>query len=174
MLSPDGKTLYLDENRYTPAEDPQPAPRDVQAGSEAEIFRREGAEFLEYLRRSTGKLGAGTDEELAQMRRTCAAILGFVNNHPEQMPRVRRFREYYLPTTRKLLDTAQGLGEAEVQHAQEIRRDITGILHTLNEAYSKLYDVLLQDVSLDVSTEIDTLETMLRQDGLTHDFEADF
>ena len=68
MLSPDGKTLYLDENRYTPAEDPQPVPRDVQAGSEAEIFRREGAEFLEYLRRSTGKLGAGTDEELAQMR----------------------------------------------------------------------------------------------------------
>ena len=174
MLSPDGKTLYLDENRYTPAEDPQPAPRDVQEGSEAELFRREGAEFLEYLRRRTGKLGAGTDEELAQMRRTCAAILGFVNNHPEQMPRVRRFREYYLPTTRKLLDTAQGLGEAEVQHAQEIRRDITGILHTLNEAYSKLYDVLLQDVSLDVSTEIDTLETMLRQDGLTHDFEADF
>ena len=33
---------------------------------------------------------------------------------------------------------------------------------------------LLQDVSLDVSTEIDTLETMLRQDGLTHDFRQDF
>lgn len=29
-------------------------------------------------------------------------------------------------------------------------------------------------MSLDVSTEIDTLETMLRQDGLTHDFESDF
>ena len=27
---------------------------------------------------------------------------------------------------------------------------------------------------MDVSTEIDTLETMLRQDGLTHDFESDF
>ena len=26
---------------------------------------------------------------------------------------------------------------------------------------------------MDVSTEIDTLEAMLRQDGLTHDFEAD-
>ena len=49
-----------------------------------------------------------------------------------------------------------------------------GILHTLNTAYEKLYDTLLQDVSLDVSTEIDTLEAMLNQDGLTHDFEADF
>ena len=53
-------------------------------------------------------------------------------------------------------------------------RDITGILHTLNEAYETLYNTLLQDVSMDVSTEIDTLEAMLRQDGLTHNFESDF
>ena len=108
------------------------------------------------------------------MQKTCASILGFVHNHPEQLPRVRRFREYYLPTTRKLLDTAQGLGESDTANAAEIRRDITAILHTLNEAYTKLYDTLLQDVSMDVSTEIDTLEAMLRQDGLTHDFDADF
>ena len=87
---------------------------------------------------------------------------------------MRRFREYYLPTTRKLLDTAQGLGDTDTANAAEIRRDITGLLHTLNQAYAKLYDTLLQDVSMDVSTEIDTLETMLRQDGLTHDFESDF
>ena len=95
--------------------------------------------------------------------------MGFVHNHPEQLNRVRRFREYYLPTTRKLLDTAQGLGDTDSANAAEIRRDITGILHTLNQAYEKLYDTLLQDVSMDVSTEIDTLEAMLRQDGLTHD-----
>ena len=69
---------------------------------------------------------------------------------------------------------AQGLGDTDTANAAEIRRDITGILHTLNQAYAKLYDTLLQDVSMDVSTEIDTLETMLRQDGLTHDFESDF
>ena len=91
-----------------------------------------------------------------------------------QLPRLRRFREYYLPTTRKLLDVAQGLGSTDAASANQIRGEITGILHTLNLAYTKLYDTLLQDVSLDVSTEIDTLETMLRQDGLTHDFEQDF
>lgn len=174
VLEPDGK-LYWDVSRCAPEElvppqeEPQHEPLD-----DAGLLRRDGTAFLAYLDRSSGKLGADADEELAQMRKNCAAILGFVHNHPEQLPRVRRFREYYLPTTRKLLDTAQGLGDAEVQNAQEIRRDITGILHTLNQAYRKLYDTLLQDVSLDVSTEIDTLETMLRQDGLTHDFESDF
>ena len=44
----------------------------------------------------------------------------------------------------------------------------------INSAYQNLYDTLLQDVRLDVSTEIDTLESMLRQDGLTNDFEEDF
>lgn len=174
VLEPDGK-LYWDVSRCAP-EEPVPPQEEPQHEplDDAGLLRRDGTAFLAYLDRSSGKLGADADEELAQMRKNCAAILGFVHNHPEQLPRVRRFREYYLPTTRKLLDTAQGLGDAEVQNAQEIRRDITGILHTLNQAYRKLYDTLLQDMSLDVSTEIDTLETMLRQDGLTHDFESDF
>lgn len=172
LLQDDGK-LYLDITRCAPQEEAAPE-QPVQPTDDLSGFQQEGQRFLAYLDSSVGQLGEAADSEIAQMRRTCAAILGFVHNHPQQLTRVRRFREYYLPTTRKLLDTAQGLGDSQVQHAQEIRRDITGILHTLNTAYSKLYDTLLQDVSLDVSTEIDTLETMLRQDGLTHDFEMDF
>ena len=176
-ISDDFSTLYLDDSLMPVAAKPAAAPQAAEPEtplSDAERFRREGVDFLNYLKRCQGKLGAQADEELMRMQKTCASILGFVHNHPEQLNRVRRFREYYLPTTRKLLDTAQGLGETDTANAAEIRRDITGILHTLNQAYEKLYDTLLQDVSMDVSTEIDTLEAMLRQDGLTHDFEADF
>ena len=144
-ISDDYSTLYLDDS-LCPAGTPAPQAAPVQTLTDAEQFNRDGVDFLNYLK-------------------IC---------HPEQLPRVRRFREYYLPTTRKLLDTAQGLGESDTANAAEIRRDITAILHTLNGAYTKLYDTLLQDVSMDVSTEIDTLEAMLRQDGLTHDFDADF
>lgn len=167
-----GQTFYLDDTMYCPT--PEPAPASEQAVSEQERFRREGVAFLDYLRNCKGRLSADADEELAKMQKTCGAIMGFVHNHPEQLPRLRRFRDYYLPTTRKLLDTAQGLGQADADNADKIRQDITGILHTLNMAYSRLYDTLLQDVSLDVSAEIDTLETMLSQDGLTHDFTSDF
>lgn len=173
-ISDDFSTLYLDDSLCRPTEPAALTAKPAETPTEAEQFRREGVDFLNYLKICRGKLGTRTDEELMQMQKTCASILGFVNNHPEQLNRVRRFREYYLPTTRKLLDTAQGLGEADTDNAAVIRRDITGILHTLNDAYAKLYDTLLQDVSMDVSTEIDTLEAMLRQDGLTHDFESDF
>lgn len=175
-ISDDYSTLYLDDSLMPTAAKPAAAPQAEPAEplTDAEQFRREGMDFLNYLKVCRGKLGTDADEELAAMQKTCASIMGFVHNHPEQLNRVRRFREYYLPTTRKLLDTAQGLGDTDSANAAEIRRDITGILHTLNQAYEKLYDTLLQDVSMDVSTEIDTLEAMLRQDGLTHDFEADF
>lgn len=175
-ISDDFSTLYLDDSLMPTAAKPAAAPQAEPAEplTDAEQFRREGMDFLNYLKVCRGKLGTDADEELAAMQKTCASIMGFVHNHPEQLNRVRRFREYYLPTTRKLLDTAQGLGDTDSANAAEIRRDITGILHTLNQAYEKLYDTLLQDVSMDVSTEIDTLEAMLRQDGLTHDFEADF
>ena len=175
-ISDDYSTLYLDDSLLPSAPQPAAAPQPASAAplTEAEQFQREGVDFLNYLKVCCGRLSSDADEELVQMRKICASILGFVHNHPEQLGRVRRFREYYLPTTRKLLDTAQGLGDTDTANAAEIRRDITGILHTLNQAYAKLYDTLLQDVSMDVSTEIDTLETMLRQDGLTHDFESDF
>ena len=165
--------LHLDAS-LRPAREAEPALRAEEELSESERFLRQGAAFLDYLRGCRGRLGDDADAELDTMLHTCGAILGFLHNHPEQMPRARRFAEYYLPTTRKLLDTALGLGSAETENARAIRRDITGILHTLNTAYANLYDALLQDISLDVSTEIDTLETMLRQDGLTHGFASDF
>lgn len=175
LVSSDGKTLYLNDALYTPpAPQPEPVPQDKPEPVPADSLRREGVDFLNYLRACRGRLGETADEEIIAMQKTCGAILGFAHNHPDQQPRLRRFREYYLPTTRKLLDTALGLGDTDAAAADKIRGEITGILHTLNLAYTKLYETLLQDVSLDVSTEIDTLETMLRQDGLTHDFGQDF
>lgn len=173
-ISPDGQTVYWDEARYVP-EPPGPAPAAPQDDSgDVGHLQQEGAGFLRYLHACRGRLGDNADEQIEAMEKNCAALLAFARNHPEQAPRLRRFGEYYLPTTRKLLDTALGLGDTDTAEAERLRGDIAGVLHTLNLAYQKLYDNLLQDVRLDVSTEIDTLETMLRQDGLTHDFRQDF
>ena len=110
-ISDDYSTLYLDDSLMPTAAKPAAAPQAEPAEplTDAEQFRREGMDFLNYLKVCRGKLGTDADEELAAMQKTCASIMGFVHNHSEQLNRVRRFREYYLPTTRKLLDTAQEL-----------------------------------------------------------------
>ena len=191
-LSPDGGTVFFQETEFlrhqkkqagqakqeARAAEKQAARANTSADSQSmspeEQFQHNGREFLSYLSGCQGRLDETVDEELVQMQRTCGTILDFVRDHPEQLGRMRRFSDYYIPTTRKLLDTALDLGPVEAESARTIRRDITGILHTLNLAYVRLYDTLLQDISLDVSTEIDTLEAMLRQDGLAGGFASDF
>ena len=82
---------------------------------------------------------------------------------------MRRFAAYYLPTTLKLLHTYNEVDAQADQSAvaADIQRNIVGILHTINQAFSTLQDGLLQDTALDVSAEISALETVLAQDGLS-------
>ena len=106
-------------------------------------------------------------EELAAMYKTTTAICDWLEAHPESLPKARRFAEYYIPTTLKLLHTYNDVQGQKGENAESIRRDIAGILHTLNQAYDNLYDNLLSDVAMDVSSEIAALQGMLANDGLT-------
>mgnify|MGYP002244648667 CR=1 FL=1 len=84
-----------------------------------------------------------------------------------RLPKARRFAEYYIPTTLKLLHTYNDVQGQQGENAETIRRDIAGILHTLNQAYENLYNNLLSDVAMDISSEIAALQGMLANDGLT-------
>ena len=106
-------------------------------------------------------------EELAAMHKTTTAICDWLEAHPESQPKARRFAEYYIPTTLKLLHTYNDVQGQQGENAETIRRDIAGILHTLNQAYENLYNNLLSDVAMDISSEIAALQGMLANDGLT-------
>ena len=70
-------------------------------------------------------------------------------------------------STLKLLHTYNDVQGQQGENAETIRRDIAGILHTLNQAYENLYNNLLSDVVMDISSEIAALQGMLANDGLT-------
>ena len=106
-------------------------------------------------------------EELDRMQKTTETICDWLETHPESLPKVRKFAEYYIPTTLKLLHTYNDVQGQQGDNAESIRRDIAGILHTLNQAYDNLYNNLLSDVALDVSSEIAALQGMMANDGLT-------
>ena len=106
-------------------------------------------------------------EELDHMQTTTTAICDWLEAHPESQPKTRRFAEYYIPTTLKLLHTYNDVQGQQGENAETIRRDIAGILHTLNQAYENLYNNLLSDVAMDISSEIAALQGMLANDGLT-------
>ena len=168
-------TLYLTAEDYRAAQEAlaaqraRPAPQPEQeAAPETPLNLETARRFAKVLEQEQQLMqDAQGAEELAHMQKTTEAICDWLEAHPESLPKARRFAEYYIPTTLKLLHTYNDVQGQKGDNAESIRRDIAGILHTLNQAYSNLYDNLLSDVALDVSSEIAALQGMLANDGLT-------
>ena len=170
------ETLYLTAEDYRAAQEARAAVQaEPEPKAEPQAEPQETPLNLETTRRFAKVLAqeqqlmqdAQGVEELAHMQKTTEAICDWLEAHPESLPKARRFAEYYIPTTLKLLHTYNDVQGQQGANAESIRRDIAGILHTLNQAFDNLYDNLLSDVALDVSSEIAALQGMLANDGLT-------
>lgn len=172
-LDDETETLYLTAEDYRAAKEKaaaaavQPQPEKVETG-DAPLNLDTARRFAAVLEKEQQLMqDAQAREELAAMHKTTTAICDWLEAHPESQSKTRRFAEYYIPTTLKLLHTYNDVQGQQGENAETIRRDIAGILHTLNQAYENLYNNLLSDVAMDISSEIAALQGMLANDGLT-------
>ena len=172
-LDDETETLYLTAEDYRAAKEKatvaaaQPQPEKAETG-EAPLNLDTARRFAAVLEKEQQLMqDAQAREELVAMHKTTTAICDWLEAHPESQPKTRRFAEYYIPTTLKLLHTYNDVQGQQGENAETIRRDIAGILHTLNQAYENLYNNLLSDVAMDISSEIAALQGMLANDGLT-------
>lgn len=95
---------------------------------------------------------------------------------PSDIPQIKKFMNYYLPTTIKLLNaydrmSAQGI---EGENLDKSMNSINEMLDTAIEAYKKRLDSLFADQALDIETDIQVMNTMLAREGLSggKDFEV--
>ena len=175
-LDDETETLYLTAEDYRAAKEAattaaaaaaQPQPEKAETG-DTPLNLDTARRFAAVLEKEQQLMqDAQAREELAAMHKTTTAICDWLEAHPESQPKTRRFAEYYIPTTLKLLHTYNDVHGQQGENAETIRRDIAGILHTLNQAYENLYNNLLSDVAMDISSEIAALQGMLANDGLT-------
>ena len=172
-LDDETETLYLTAEDYRAAKEKaaaaaaQPQPEKEETG-DVPLNLDTARRFAAVLEKEQQLMqDAQAREELAAMHKTTTAICDWLEAHPESQPKTRRFAEYYIPTTLKLLHTYNDVQGQQGENAETIRRDIAGILHTLNQAYENLYNNLLSDVAMDISSEIAALQGMLANDGLT-------
>lgn len=94
---------------------------------------------------------------------------------PSDIPQIKKFMNYYLPTTIKLLNaydrmSAQGI---EGDNLDKSMKSINEMLDAAIEAYKKRLDSLFENQALDIETDIKVLNTMLAREGLsgTKDFD---
>jgi len=95
-------------------------------------------------------------------------IFDYVTEHPEAMNQIRTFMNYYLPTTLKLLSSYSRIEQMGVagENMKESKEKIESILDLLVTGFEQQVDQLFKHESMDISSEIKVLETMMRQDGL--------
>lgn len=107
-------------------------------------------------------------EMITRIETVARATFLAVRQAPEKASSLRRFMDYYLPTTIKLLRSYAGFERSTVG-GENIRRsmeNIEGMMKTLCEAFEKQYDSLFLSETLDINAEIRTMDSLLRQDGL--------
>ena len=113
------------------------------------------------------------DEEVRhkinEIMRITDKIIQDAIDDPSDIPQIKKFMSYYLPTTIKLLNaydrmSAQG---REGENLDRSMKSINEMLDSAIEAYKKRLDSLFADQALDIETDIEVMNTMLAREGLT-------
>ena len=94
---------------------------------------------------------------------------------PDDYSQVKRFSEFYLPTTLKLLHTYDRFGKSgtDGENISGTLERIDTALDTIINSYKKFFDSLFLNQALDIETDIIVLEQILRSEGLLNsEFES--
>lgn len=105
---------------------------------------------------------------IAELEGHIKAMMKNVFNQPSDAPLMRKFISYYLPTTLKMIEKYaeyESLGYESIA-VKENKRKIIDAVKVVNEACHKQIDLMVKDDILDINTDINTLEHMLKRDGL--------
>ncbi len=165
----DMRTRCLIVRGDAPKPEPAPKPAAPQAPAAPQ------SEYDKTLARLRELNDAIPDEEMseriARLEAVTAKIFAQAESDPDKLPQMRKFLDYYLPTSLKLLEAyaemdAQGI---EGENITESKRRIEQTMGTLVTAFENQLDKLFQSDALDLSADIDVMEKMLQADGLAGD-----
>ena len=111
----------------------------------------------------------GISADIVRLEQVSGKIFEEVRQHPEKLPQIRRFLDYYLPTTLKLLnayDRMSGTGISG-ENIDTTLAKVEGMMRTIVAAFEKQLDSLYGAEAMDISTDITVLENMMAREGLT-------
>ena len=95
-------------------------------------------------------------------------MINKVVKNPELIPSIRRFFSHFLPTAVKLITDYEEMEKKSV-HGENIRASMKRIeegLEMLKGALIKQLDSLFSHAAMDLETDVDVLESILKKDGL--------
>jgi 5-bromo-4-chloroindolyl phosphate hydrolysis protein len=141
----------------------------VSGNEAAQKVLEEGNSYLIRVREINDKIAESDpmSDKLYKLEEIMRRIFEQVSEHPEKSQDLRKFMNYYLPTTEKLLQAYVKLdSQPNVVNVKETKRQISEALDTINVAFENLLDDLFQEQAWDISSDISVMNSMMQQDGL--------
>lgn len=136
---------------------------------EMRAFFQSGQDYLRQMRQLDDAIqDEAVSAKVVAIEGVVQRILARAKEEPSLIDGLGRLMNYYLPTTVKLLTAYDALEEQTVQgeNITASRQEIEQTLDVLYAAYEKLLDATFENLSMDVSSDITVLHTVLAQEGL--------
>ena len=132
----------------------------------------EGKMAISEMRRLNDSIeDASISAKIDRLETISGKIFEQVQAEPKKLPQIRKFMNYYLPTTLKLLNAYDRMGEQGVsgENISGTMKRVENMMDTIVEAFEKQLDSLFGSEALDISTDITVLENMMAREGLVDD-----
>lgn len=144
--------------------------KKIDTGSvDADQVLNEGQGYLRQIRADNEVIrNDSVSASLESIESSMTKIFAYVEEKPGKAQRVRKLLRYYLPTLTKLTGFYAKLEKQgiEGENITQSKARIDENLKILAKAFEKQLDVLFADEALDVTTDMQVLENMLRSEGL--------
>ena len=174
-----GKMLFPDRGYEVP-EPAAPGPAQAAAKPGAEKPRSTGnpeidallderARAVSEMRRLNDSIkDAAISAQISHLEATTGKIIDAEVEAPSKLPQIRKFMNYYLPTTLKLLNAYDRMDAtgASGTNIDGTKGKIGEMLGTICVAFSRQLDALYGEEALDISADITVMEQMLQQEGI--------
>ena len=111
---------------------------------------------------------AEVSQKITRLETLTRRIYNYTEAYPEKDKLARSFKERYLPKTIKILESYSRFEQSgsSGENVRAAMQDVEAVLDVLIASFEKQLDMLYMDEALDITTDIDALESMLAGDGL--------
>lgn len=174
-----GKAVFPDKSFQLPGEEaapkaqaePKQAPKQSASTGNPEIdaLVKERDRALSEMRRLNDSI---EDEKISaqidHLEEVTRKIIDQVVAQPKKLSQIRRFLDYYLPTTLKILNAYDRMDDAGIagDNITATKTKVEGMMDTISQAFDRQLDALFGEEALDISTDITVMENMLAREGL--------
>ena len=145
-------------------------PKEESTGNaELDKMLKDGSMAIAEMKRLDDNIAdAGISADIVRLEEISGKIFEEVKRDPNKLPKIRRFMDYYLPTTLKLLNSYDRMSATGVsgENIDTTLAKVEGMMRTIVAAFEKQLDGLYGADALDISTDITVLETMMAREGL--------